>query len=260
MKLTQKNNSITCLGDWERFAGPKRPEQWVRGRSAYEFANAWCKDGVAVPPAMAELLDSHEATRGVRLVEGIPEARIRFDQRGGEPRNADLALRGEGPDGPVAITIEAKADESFGQLVSEALADALDRGLEANSGAIARVQNLVASLLPPRGADKRSRPALRNLRYQLLTAAAGTLSYAREIGAARALLVIHEFVTDRTKDSKHDANARELDLFVKRMSAGEVDGVDEGQVVGPLLRVSGQPLFTAPADLYVGKIVTRLRT
>jgi hypothetical protein len=71
--------------------------------------------------------------------------------------------------------VEAKADESFGQLVSEAMADAVDRGLESSSGAVRRVQDLVASLLPPRGADKRSRPALRNLRYQLFTAVAGRL-------------------------------------------------------------------------------------
>jgi hypothetical protein len=93
MKLMQKASLITCLEDWRQSAGPKRSEQWVPGRSAYELASAWCRDGVAVPAAMVELLDSHEATRGVRLVEGIPEARIRFDQRGGEPRNADLALR-----------------------------------------------------------------------------------------------------------------------------------------------------------------------
>lgn len=259
MKLTQKNNSITCLEDWGRFAGPKRGEQWVPGRSAYEFANAWCKDGVAVPAAMVDLLDSHVATRGVRPVEGVPEARIHFDQRGGEPRNADLALRGEGPHGPFAITVEAKADESFGQLVSEVLADAIDRGLESNSGAVPRVQSLVASLLPPRGLEKRSRPALRNLRYQLLTAVAGTLAYAREIGAARALLVIHEFVTDRTTDAKHAANSRDLDGFVKRLSAGEIDRVEGGQVAGPLLRVTGEPLFKSPADLYLGKIVTRIR-
>jgi hypothetical protein len=95
---------------------------------------------------MLELLASHAATRGVRLIDGVPEARIFFDRLGGEPRNADLALREEGADGPVAVTVEAKADEPFG--------------------------------------------------------------------------------------ARHEANARDLDLFVQRLSAGDVERVEEGQIVG----------------------------
>ena len=40
---------------------------------------------------------------------------MRFDGIRGEPRNTDLAIVGTSQSGKVAISIEAKADESFGR-------------------------------------------------------------------------------------------------------------------------------------------------
>jgi len=59
-----------------------------------------------------------------------PEHQIRFDEHGGEPRNADLGFAGRTANAIVAVTIEAKADEPFGATVTQTLAGALERRIE----------------------------------------------------------------------------------------------------------------------------------
>ena len=107
-------------------------------------------------------------------------------------------------------------------------------------------------LLPRRGL-----PPLRLLRYQLLTAVAGSLAWARQLEAPRAVLVIHEFHTSQTSARKLQGNAQDLDFFVTRLTAGALRGLAVGSLVGPI-RVPGDPLFDKPADLYLGKIVRRV--
>ena len=156
MILEKDGLPITTVEEWGRLAGPKRADQWKAGRSAYELARAWCHGGPSVPVELADLLDSNQTTRGATVTWGTPELRIHFDGAGGEPRNADLALLGKSHLGPVAITVEGKADEQFGNLVSDVLADAVDRGLRGRSHGVRRATELAASLLPPRGNEKAS--------------------------------------------------------------------------------------------------------
>ena len=96
-----------------------------------------------------------------------------------------------------------------------------------------------------------------DLGYQLLTATAGTLAHAAEIGAARAVLIIHEFVTIGTHAKKLAANHANLKAFLARISCGSVADVESGTMYGPIL-VPGGPLFGTPAALYVGKAVRHL--
>ena len=96
------------------------------------------------------LLSSHPDTHSAVLENGEPEARLAFDRRIGEVRNAELAVRAASNSTPLALTIEAKADEPFDKLVPDTLADALDRILErGRGGGIDRVRDLATSLLPP---------------------------------------------------------------------------------------------------------------
>jgi hypothetical protein len=259
MRLTKNGREIRTVGDWREIAPPKRPAvQWKQGRSAAELAAAWCGSGQPqVPQQLVDLLASHPDTAGCQVVEGWPEHAIPFDRHGGEPRNADLALEATLGDLKIAITIEAKADEEFGKLTGEVLADAVDRGLVAHSNGVQRVRDLAAALLPPRGDTAPPLPPLSAIRYQLLTAAAGTLAFAISIGAPRAVLIVHEFVTDQTRDERHDANRRDLEVFLRRLSAGADSAVVPGQMLGPY-RVPGGAHAPAP-ELYLGKIVSDLR-
>ena len=257
MRITKNGQLIQSVEDWFRYAPPKGgADQWRDGRSAKEFARAWVESGsVSVPDELVALLSSHPDTQSAVLENGEPEARLAFDKRVGEVRNADLAVRAVSGSAPLALTIEAKADEPFDQLVPDTLADALDRILErGRGGGVDRVRDLATSLLNP---PARGLPPLRLLRYQLLTAVAGSLAWARQLEAPRAVLVIHEFQTSQTSTGELQRNAQDLDLFVTRLTAGTLRGLAVGSLVGPI-RVPGDPLFDKPADLYLGKIVRRV--
>jgi hypothetical protein len=209
-----------------------------------------------VPPEIAHLLDSHQDLHGWEFVELHPEHPIRFDKRRGEPRNADVAARVRVPAGEVAVTVEAKADESFDRPIQEILADTVDALAHGSRTRIgARVQDLAASILPVKRA---ATARLGDLRYQLLTGVAGTIAHAETLNARQAVFIVHEFITDRTRDVLHDRNAVDLNAFVARLTDGEHVSLGAGQLIGPITLPSG-PLWVSPARLYVGKAQRMLR-
>jgi hypothetical protein len=252
-------NPITSVSDWYAGAPPKGGEaQWVPGRSARELASAWCaSDGPCVPAEIEHLLRSHPDLVNVVVERAVPEHQIRFDDLRGEPRNADLAIEARDRDGVVAITIEGKADESFDRLVRSVLQSAVERlAADERTGAVSRVEALSAALLPR---WREGMAHLGDLRYQLLTGIAGTLAWARDIGATRAVFAVHEFVTDLTRDDKHAQNATDLTLFIERLSDGVIRDLSAGALVGPVLVPGAERIPHMP--LYIGKAVrtTRLR-
>jgi hypothetical protein len=202
------------------------------------------------------ILESRAETRGTVLVKAEPECRLHFDQLGGEPRNADLAIEATRNGEPVAIAIEAKADEPYGELVSDALAASIERTLAAgHSNGGLRIEQLARALLP---VHRKGLPGIGRLRYQLLTATAGALILAQNVHASVAVMLIHEFVTDKTSEAKHDKNQRDLEAFVSRLSDGRVRSVAENSLIGPF-SVSGAPVFPKPAGLFMGKIRSDVR-
>lgn len=257
MQIVKNGIALQTIDDWRAHAPPKSVDQWARGRSAMECAAAWFGSaGPCVPAEIVALLSSHDDTARAQITSATPDHRVRFNGARGEPRSCDVAASAETDDGLVAITIEAKADERFERAVEQVLADAVDRRAHGErSGTLARIEKLAASLLPP---PRRGLPPLGSLRYQLLTAAAGALAYARELGASRAVLIVHEFVTERAEDRMQAANYADLSAFAARLSDGEHPTVEAGRLLGPL-SVPGAPLFEKPAALYLGKAVRRLR-
>jgi hypothetical protein len=258
MSLTKNGHLLRALQDWERLAGPKRANQWKDGRSAKESARAWLgADSPALPPEIDPLFTSHADFGRVLHWEGEPEVRLRFDQRRGEPRNTDLLLTARDDHGEFLIAVEAKADETFGELVSDALSGAVERRLaNPRSGGVARIEDLAASLLGPRHGGT---PGIGGLRYQLLTATAGALKAAADRKVDRVVLLIHEFHTDHTTDERHSTNAVDLNRFVARLTRGGVTSVAQGRLYR-MVRVPGPPLFgISPPRLYIGKAVRSLR-
>lgn len=254
MPIHKGDTPIQSLEQWFELAGPKgRETQWVDGRSAKECARAWLDAPNLVPPEITRLLE--QLGGGPLVVERVePEALLTFDGHGG-PRNADIAMWAKDSNGPLSITVEAKADEPFDKLLHEVLAAGLDRRLELpTSGAFTRATDLSQALFWPR---ETGQPGLDRMRYQLMTAAAGTLAMAQRHGAGRAVLVVHEFRSEETSLAKLNANAKDLDAFVKRLSRGEVKVVTPDVLHGPFA-VPGAPLFATPAALYVGKVLRML--
>lgn len=252
MKIKKNGTVINTLDDWRRLAGPKDPEkQWKADRSAMESARAWLASPGAFPPEIASLLTSHPDFGLLTVDEIEPEAELRFDKWHG-PRNADIAMLSMDEHGAVAVTVEAKADESFDELVSDALSGALERRIvNSRSRGVDRILDLAAALLPP---IAKGNTKVGALRYQLLTATAGTLALARDGNATRAVLVVHEIQSTATSLRALQRNASDLDAFVRRVSGGTVNALKAGQLEGPF-HVTGAPLFDNAAALYIGKAV-----
>ena len=181
-----------------------------------------------------------------------PEALVRFDEFRG-PANIDVLLLAEDDKGPIVIAVEAKADEPFGKTVEKTLrAAAKRREKNPRSKGVTRLEQLAAAVLGVPG-DRLTE--IKSLRYQLLTVSAAALAEAQRESAHRAVVIIHEFVTARTCDSKHRDNANDLDAFVLRLSQGAVTTVATGTVQGPL-ELPGHPLI----QFYIGKAVRNLRS
>ena len=96
------------------------------------------------------------------------------------------------------------------------------------------------------------------IRYQLLTACAGALCEAVRHGYSRALVLVHEFITDKTDDKKQRRNAEDLDAFVYRLSNGDISKTEPGMIYGPFT-VAGNPILSNKTNLFIGK-VTREHT
>ncbi|MFM9066545.1 MAG: DUF6946 family protein, partial [Planctomycetota bacterium] len=184
-------------------------------------------------------------------------APLDFDELG-EERNTDLLLEGTNDKGRFLVAVEAKADEPFGnKYVSAQLADALDKQLtNPRSNEFRRIQQLACAILGPRRDDD---TALKKIRYQLLTATAGAMCEAARKRIATAILLIHEFVTDKTDDKKHRVNQRDLDGFIRRVTHGTHRTLPCGEIVGPI-QLPGQPLFSNEIGFFVLKVSRNLRT
>lgn len=255
MTIRKGEQQILTLADWLKLAGPKDPQvQWKEGRSAMESARAWLATPGAIPPEIAVLLATHPDF-GPLTIEWIePEARIPFDRHAG-PRHADIAVRAHDARGTVALTVEAKADEPFDELLSEVLAASLERRItNMASGGVARAVDLARALLRSR---KDGQVRASELRYQLFTGAAGTLALAHREGASRAVFLVHEIISDATSRAKLEANAADYVAFVRRLAGDAATEVRAGQLYGPI-RVPGVPLWDNPAALYIGRAVRHL--
>lgn len=260
MQIRTNKGRIDSVDTWFRNASPKGGlRQWTDGRSAKELAKAWLSTGKAcAPQAISALIECHPDFSTLTWDYAEPEARIRFDTVKGEPRNTDLIVSARDSRGSVAISIEAKADEEFGPLLGDTLADALDRQtLNPRSKGLVRIERLVDALLHPKNPGL---PGLRSIRYQLLTATAGALAWADKLGASRAVMVVHEFRSVKTDPARQAANRADFDRFIRRVAGSNIQpNPTNGELLGPI-HVTGAPLFDKPAQLYFGVVETRCVT
>jgi len=258
MTISKNGAALLTLEDWQRLGGPKKAEQWVDGRSAKEAARAWLEaEPGRMPAEVVAALERHPAFGSVIDWAAEPEVRLPFDNFDGEPRNTDLLITARDEHGPYLIAVEAKADESFSETVSETLVGATERYLKTDrSNGVARVLQLGQALLGPREPGE---PGIGLLRYQLLTAVAGALCEGERRKVGRVLVLIQEFVTDQTDDVRHDRNSEDLNSFVARLSHGQAKVIGNGEICGPF-GVPGAPILRNAPALYIGKVVRRLRS
>ena len=238
---------ITSVAEWRRLAPPASSHHWREYRSACELAYAWIEGDA--DERLRDLLAL--ALTDVAIERGIAERKTFFDGIPSGPRNHDLLAIGRASAGPLVVGIEAKADESFDERLSRWSEKRL-QGNPASRGP-ERLDALTRAFFDT---TREQDPSLDTLRYQLLSALAGTLADAKAFGAAHAALVVHEFETPETTSIKQDANAVDLDAFVGRLgTAPRAHGPDGSWIAGPFT-VPGNGYLPGDVPFYVGKLRT----
>ena len=236
---------ITCYQEWTR---PKKSYQWKAGRSAMELARSWFRNDHPSPPdELLSLLHSSTRLNNIQIISGIPEQVTPLPERG-EGRNHDLALIGKTDNEQVTVTIEAKADEPFGNdTILEYYTKAIRRR---ESGTPTRVPERIKQLLDmvdPNVPVKESK--WKDIRYQLLTALCGTILQAKIDGSDLAVLIIHEFQSTETDKEKQTKNHHDLERFMGILSGKDIDLVSCRLYDG---------FHVDSIDLMIGKMVTVL--
>jgi hypothetical protein len=246
LKISKNGQAIESVASWFDFAPPKEGErQWVDQRSAKELAKAFCSSaGLCVPAELQNLLDSNSSLGHVEIIEAWPEHKIALDSFRGETRNADLAALANARAGTVALTVEAKADESFGELVGTVLAKAPER-----SNIPRRIETLSAGLFG-------GSVDVSNVRYQLLHGVAGSLIFAAEREAAVAVFAVLEFHSPSCSDENLQRNASDLQKFIA-LFGGAVVPLPAGQLAGPFI-VPGRGKIPSGMPLFVGKAIREI--
>ena len=241
---------IGSVQEWFELSSPAGGKvQWKDGRSAKELAKAWFRGGYArVPNELTRLLESHPMTHGLTIGTGIPELKTPLDDFRGNTRNHDMILLAHDGEGKVLVSIEAKSDEEFGPLVGRYH----DERLKKSSKAPDRIQLLCRSLFG-RDLDEE----LRGLRYQLFHALAATLIEARNQGAALAVFVVHEFLSDRTDWDRVRRNAGDFERFIRTLTGKQNLTVEPGTLLGPY-RVPGGEFVPGDMPFLIGKVTKRL--
>ena|SRR2546427_7277916 len=139
---------------------------------------------------------------------------------------------------------EAKADESFGELVSTVLAKAPERSNIPN-----RIEMLAAG--PGLSGD------VSNVRYQLLHSVAASLIFAAEQEAAAAVFAVFEFHGANCSAENLERNSSDLKKFFALLG-GAAEPLQVGQLSGPF-RVPGRGKIPAKIPLFVGKAIREVR-
>ena len=256
MPISKNNQVITSLLDWETHAGPKSTGHWVDDRSAKEVARAWLASGEELPSEVAAALTRHPLFGAVHKWQAEPEAKLRFDDFQGEPRNSDLAVHAHDAAGAYLIAIEAKADESYGETVAQTIQAAEARlKLNPRSNGLKRVHQLARWLFDD---ELTAASNVLGLRYQLLTATAGALCEAERRGYARTVLLVQEFVTKRTVDQNHARNTQDPLNFMNALKPSAATTVECGALYGPFATQGGN-LLKAQPELFIGKVTRNLR-
>lgn len=180
---------------------------WKHGASAMALASAW-EAAATWPPEVAAALDKG-GFGGLELLLGFPEREVPLPG-GRRPSQTDLfVLARRRQDGLVAIAVEGKVAEPFGDHTV-----AQWRSTDPGPGREKRLAYLLGLL----GLSDDARAA--RLRYQLLHRTASAVIEAQRFGAHEAIMLVHSF----SATSEHfDDFAEFADALGARAAVGEIN-------------------------------------
>jgi hypothetical protein len=249
--LKLKNRQGTPITDWRDWTPPKDAKHWKAGRSAMELARAWFTSSTPQCPLEVEaLLASHPATSGIEFTEGVPEF-ISGLPGGSGGRNHDLLLRGRSASGPIIVSVEGKANETFGnQCVGRYYRNAL--ASTKPTTAHKRIELLLQMMFAP-GARPDQAP-WSNIPYQLLSGVAATAVQAAREDCPIGIFILHEFHTTLVTARKVSANAAAYTAFLEALLGIPQSSIHDGQIYGPKL-MGPSRILPQQVALYLGKAV-----
>lgn len=172
---------LRSVCDWRsRLGDPEK--HWKRGASAMELAIAWLNsraDPRGLPRDVAKLLDDVPALSGCGVKLAVPELRTSLPG-GSRASQTDLWALLRGDQHLVSLSVEGKAREPFGEIVSEWL------DVKKPDGRKARLAFLCEQL-------QLTEAEVLGLRYQLLHRAVAALIEAEGWRADAAVMLIQHF-------------------------------------------------------------------
>jgi hypothetical protein len=116
--------------DWRRLlADPGK--HWRASKSAYECAVAWeAAKGTprGMPAGLIDVLDRNTNFQGASLLLGVPEHQVHVPGRG-HASQTDLSALIDTPIGVCSMAIEAKAGESFDEIVRDWLPNTSEQAM-----------------------------------------------------------------------------------------------------------------------------------
>ena len=201
IKEIKTKKEIEDLEDYKKYAGPKESCQWKDDHSAKEFARKVI-DG-SFERDMKELF-------GENLVidEVYPEKEVKFDSCGGGKRNHDLACIAQLNGEKIAICVEAKATEPFGDKTT---GDYYDDAKKNNKSKVPdRIEKICKRLWDNKQLDEQ----IKEIEYQLLTAMAGTIAYGNQQKVTKKYFVVYQLETAKTTKDLIESNKEAINNFL----------------------------------------------
>jgi hypothetical protein len=237
-----QTDTITNLEEWSKKCPPQQKIHWKPSRSAMETAKLWLK---GIPMEFSNVLNRFN----LHIHLCSPEFITKFDNYKGNGRNHDLLIGAKDSDNKnVIISIESKVDESFGKTIGSYLKEIENKKLKGeNTNADKRIIDLKNTLLPDL-----EQKVFESLRYQLLTAVAGTLAEANMQESKVAIMLIQNICTSELNPKKHKQNQKDLNAFINALSNGKHKTIDNGIVLGPF-KFFGNEFINHDVDFWIGK-------
>ena len=257
-KNLEINDPIRTTNEWFDKCPPQgKLKHWVDGRSAKETAKHWLH---TIPVQFLDLLNDFN----LRYKKCSPEYVSKIDNYKGNGRNHDLLIIAENESNKnVVISIGSKIDEPFGETIKERFI-AADIELKKNprSKALNRIQELCDAVCGKNDKEPLDlrKAILENsnqeelaLRYQLLTAVAGTIAEAEKQGAKTAVFVVETFISAEIDMKKHAKNQEDLNKFIEYLSKGQHKIIHSGKPLN-IGQLPGNEFIPNNIELHIGKI------
>ena len=234
-------DKIETIHEWFYKCPPKgKDKHWKDGRSAKETAKHWLH---TIPQPFQELLKQHE----LKYWLCSPEYVSNFDAYKGNGRNHDLLLIAKDKnDKKVVISIESKVDEPFGDSVKKTIEAAIvAKSKNSNSRALERIEDLRLALFGVLNDNQL------DLKYQLLTAVAGTIAEAKKQGTNTAFFLVQTFV--EKENNKNRQNNDDLDKFIKFFTNLKHSKIENKEALGAFRITANNDYLSNDIDLWIGK-------